>query len=288
MTTITFTYDLEDHSHDTDNPKRYPVITEKLLDFLESRGIRCTVFVLGELAGNNPSLIKKIADRGHEVGFHTYRHQHLTHESPDNFRRETDYSKKMMEDLIGAPITGFRAPAFSLTRDSVWVLDILKTQGFTYSSSVLPIKNPINGFPGVPEKPFYWPNGILEIPAPVARFGPLAIPFLGGIYLRYLPLKLIEYMLNSTPEKTCLWTYCHPHDFDNEEKFYVIRGTSFMTSLLLWMNRKNTFRKLQHLINNRKLEFQGPFAEMIASGKLGMLPFLIRPVWSCHCEPRRA
>jgi polysaccharide deacetylase family protein (PEP-CTERM system associated) len=267
MPAITFTYDLEDHSHNIGNQKRYTIITEQLLDFLESRGIRCTVFVLGELAGNNPSLVKKIAGRGHEIGFHTYRHKHLTHENPDNFRQETDYSKKMMEDLVGAPITGFRAPAFSLTRDSVWVLDILKTQGFTYSSSVLPVKNPINGFPGVPEEPFYWPNGILEIPAPVARFGPLAIPFLGGIYLRYLPLILIEYMLNSTPEKACLWTYCHPHDFDNEEKFYVIRGTSFMTSLLLWMNRKNTFSKLQHLINNRKLEFQEPFAEMIASGK---------------------
>jgi len=272
MTAITFTYDLEDHRPDNKNQERYTEITAKLLDFLDHHGIQCTVFVLGELAERNPSLIKTIAEKGHEIGFHTYRHRHLTLETKHNFTRETERCKKHLEDLTGRQITGFRAPAFSLTQASIWVLDILVEYGFTYSSSVLPAKNPVNGFPGVPFGPFYWPNGLLEIPAPVSRIGPLIIPFLGGIYLRYLPLKLIMYLLDKTPDETLLWTYCHPHDFDHEEPFYVIRGTSFFTSLLLWFNRRNTFSKLQRFVENEKVRFQEPFSELIKTGYFNNAP----------------
>lgn len=272
MRNIIFTYDLEKHTQTQYNRKRYVKITEQLLAFLKQHNIYSTVFVLGEVAEESPELIKKLADSGHEIGFHTYQHRHLTLETPETFRKETEYCKKLLEDLAGQPIIGFRAPAFSLTTGSLWTLDVLKDLGFTYSSSVLPVRNPINGFPGAPEEPFYWPNGILEIPAPVTRVGPLAMPFLGGIYFRYLPYTIIKRMIVKSTDKSCLWAYCHPHDFDHEEEFYVIRGTSFITSLLLWMNRKNTFGKLETFANDQNISFAGTFQKMVESGRFAGAP----------------
>ena len=84
--------------------------------------------------------------------------------------------KHFLEDLTGQEIIGYRAPVFSLTNQTIWTLDILNELGFVYSSSVLPASNPLNGFPNTPKTPFYWANGLLEIPVPVAQIGPFTIP----------------------------------------------------------------------------------------------------------------
>ncbi len=265
---LTFTLDLEDHRPDDTYPKRYPEITKKILNFLDARNIKATVFVLGRLADETPSLIKEISEKGHEIAFHTFKHIHLTHELPEKFKSETERYKKILEDLTGTEVVGFRAPAFSLTRKSIWALDILKELGFVYSSSVLPANNPINGFPGVPREPFKWPNGLLEIPAPVASYGPVSIPFLGGIYLRYLPIHIINYFLNKEKNNQSLWLYCHPHDFDHEEAYYTIKGTSRLTSLLLWFNRRHTFTKIEQIFssNSESSSVSVPFIEQINNG----------------------
>jgi len=130
----------------------------------------------------------------------------------------------------------------------------------------MPARNPINGFPGAPQNPFYWQNGLLEIPAPVAKVGPLSLPFLGGIYLRYLPAIIIKRLLaNNEPDNElgsgqdsapnsvtdlAPWIYCHPHDFDAKEPFFQIEGTSLIVSLVLWFNRKGTFKKLAKILPN--------------------------------------
>ncbi len=264
---LTFTLDLEEHRPDDSYPKRYPAISRTILDFLDERNIKATVFVLGRLAEDEPELIKEISSKGHEIGFHTYSHIHLNNENVDSFKQQSISSKAFIEDLIGQEIRGFRAPAFSLTRESVWVLDILKELGFVYSSSVLPANNPINGFPGAPRKPFLWPNGLLEIPVPIAEYGPITIPYLGGIYLRYLPVSVIKYFLNREKTQQSLWMYCHPHDFDHQEKFYQIKGTSLLTSLLLWFNREGTFRKIEQLFMDYPQAGSISFIEQINSGK---------------------
>jgi polysaccharide deacetylase family protein (PEP-CTERM system associated) len=264
---LVVTFDLEDHRPDASYPKRYPDITRAVLDFLESRHIRATVFVLGRLARDDPDLIRDIARRGHEIGFHSYAHTHLTAETPARLRADLHEYKAYLEDLTGTAVNGFRAPAFSLTRASVWAVDVIRDAGFTYSSSVLPANNPVFGFPGAPRRPFRWPNGLLEIPAPVARCGPAIFPFLGGFYLRYLPGWVIGRCLNAGDAAQCYWVYCHPHDFDPEERFYQIAGTSFLTSTLLWFNRKNTLRKLGEVLGRVYVTAPGlAFANLIEAG----------------------
>jgi polysaccharide deacetylase family protein (PEP-CTERM system associated) len=268
-----FTFDLEDHRPNSSYPKRYPGITQSVLKFLEARGIEATVFVLGRLAREEPSLISEISKAGHEIAFHSFAHVHLTQENPKRFQQETSDSKKFLEDLIGQSVIGFRAPAFSLTEDSRWAVNVIGELGFTYSSSLLPAKNPIFGFPQAPAQPFRWPNGLLEIPAPVARIGPMTIPFLGGFYLRYFPRALIRQFLKRGDPGQCYWAYCHPHDFDYRESFYKIEGTSLATSLLLWFNRKNTFKKLDSIFSSSEgVVGACSFATLIEQGEFAAVP----------------
>lgn len=254
---ITFTLDLEDHRPDDSTPPRYPAVVEKILQFLDEKQIKGTFFTVGSLAEKNPELIKNICQSGHEIGHHSYDHTVLTKQTPEEFKSKTRKAKDILENITGERISGFRAPVFSMTRDSLWAVDILKELDFDYSSSVLPANNPLHGLPTAPRHPFKWSNGLLEIPAPVGTLGFVTMPYLGGFYLRYLPFGIVRRQIKKAGDTSNLWTYCHPYDFDTEEKNWRIKGVSVPISLLLWFNRKNSFRKLEKLAAN--YDFSAPF-----------------------------
>jgi peptidoglycan-N-acetylglucosamine deacetylase len=273
MPEITFTLDLEDHQPEHFKESNYVSITKEILDDLKERHVCATIFVLGELAYNNPELIEYIADNGHEVAYHSFRHTPLTDEDPEQFISETEKFKKYIQDLCGVEVKGFRAPVFSLTKKTTWVLDSLKQLDFVYSSSVLPAGSPLYGFPDAPKNPFKWNNGIIELPAPIHNVGPIAIPFLGGIYFRYIPLSLIKTFIKSMNPEISPWIYCHPHDFDYKQPYFRIEGTSHLVSMLLWFNRKNTNSKLFQLIDSGVVDLEKrSFLKQIEDGKFEALP----------------
>lgn len=258
---ITFTLDLEDHRSSDKFEKRYPFIVREILEILEQNSVKGTFFTVGLVARSDSELIKEISSQGHELAFHSFRHKQLHDENRKQLLEETSTGKKELEDISGQEVIGYRAPVFSLTRNTLWVLDILQEVGFKYSSSVLPAKNPLNGFEPAPKTPFYWPNGLLEIPVPVAKIGPLVMPFLGGVYLRYLPKPVLKYLISNNNSES-LWTYCHPYDFDSSEPFFTIEGASILTSLILWFNRSNTREKIEFLLSLSKAESKAmTFAE---------------------------
>ena len=261
---ITFTLDLEDHRPHDGLPKRYPEIVDQLLDFLDAHKIKATVFTVGTLAEQDPALVKRIHDAGHEIGHHSYDHTPLTRQSPSTFKSDTARAKNILEDVTGAPVNGYRAPVFSLTRDTLWAVDILKELGFIYSSSIVPARNPLHGLHGAPRKAFKWSNGLLEIPAPVGRIGPATLPYLGGFYFRYLPLGTIQKQIRKSDAP--LWTYCHPYDFDAGEKNWRIKGAAAPVSLLLWLNRSGMMKKLESLATNNS--FAPPFRDQTFPGDL--------------------
>ena len=269
---LTFTFDLEDHRPDDRHPRRYPEVTRRVLRGLEARGVRGTVFVVGAVAKAVPDLIREISAQGHEIAFHSFDHVPLPQQTRENFRAETVDGKHLLEDLTGKAVVGFRAPVFSLTPDVQWALDVLQEAGFTYSSSVLPAPSPLFGYAQAPRTPFFWPNGVLELPAPVARFGPLVLPYLGGIYFRYLPGWVVRACVARAPDDAALWTYFHPYDFDPDEAFFRIKGAGWMTSALLWCNRRRTERKLNALFGRGGYEATPPFAEQIAAGLFSKSP----------------
>ena len=272
---ITFTFDLEDQRTSSRQERRYPAATRKVLDLLDQKGIKGSFFVVGQLAKDDPGLVKEITTRGHELGLYSFCHRPLDQETPARFRAETREGKGLLEDLSGRNVLGFRAPVFSLVPSTLWAVDVLAELGFGYSSSVMPAANPLYGFPQAPNGPFRYPNGLLELPVPVARFGPFKIPFSGGVYLRYLPLTLYRFLLRRAPFQG-LWLYCHPYEFDPEEPFFRLKGAGLVTSLILWFNRSRTLAKVARVLETGTAP---PLGSRLATGEFEEAEVLDPGLW---------
>ncbi len=261
---ITFTLDLEDTwwSEDRD---RFQAPARALLDLTQQRAIRGTVFVVGELAARVPGLIEDFAAAGHEIGLHGWSHEPLPAGSTDGFRDGVHRGKAALEDLVQQPVRGFRAPFFSLVPESRAAVGVLAEEGFAYSSSALPARNPQFGWPALPATPFVWPEGLVELPVPVARRGGRGLPFLGGVYLRVLPRAAVEAAAATTARGQLLWTYCHPYDVDPGEPFREIPDLGWSKSKLMWIGRGSMLAKLERLLAGRAAP---PLAERV-EGLLG-------------------
>lgn len=246
---VSFTLDLEDHRPSPPTfPERFPDIVRRLLEHLDRLEVRGSVYVVGEVAERHPDLVREVAEHGHEIGLHAWRHVQLTELDPDTFRAETARGKALLEELVGAPVLGFRAPTYSLVRATTWAVPILTELGFTYSSSTLPGPNPLHGFPELPNHPFVWPTGLVELPGPVVRFGPWALAPLGGAYLRVLPWPVVAAAVRWLPAETVRHTYCHPYDLDPEEPYWVVGDVPRWMNRLLWLGRRGMAGRLDKLL----------------------------------------
>ncbi len=202
-----FTVDVEEHFHVSAfepvlsrdqwdrQPSRVVPSTETLLDALAEAGVEGTFFVLGWVAERQPDLVRRIAAAGHEIASHSFWHQRVNTIDADGFRDEVRRSKAILEDLAGAPVEGFRAPSFSITPGTEWAFDVLLEEGYTWDSSIFPVRRPGYGYPGAPRWP-YWirrPAGsLLELPLTTLSLGPARIPAAGGGYLRHLPFGVVR------------------------------------------------------------------------------------------------
>jgi polysaccharide deacetylase family protein (PEP-CTERM system associated) len=171
-------------------PSRVERNVERLLELFDETGAKGTFFVLGWIALRYPALVRDIAARGHEVASHGISHRMLTELSPSEFRTEAVDSRLLLEDISGTPVIGFRAPSYSVTRSTLWALEILRDTGYAYDSSVYPIRGRRYGYPEGPVSPARIPAGardIAEFPLPTIPMGPIRVPVLAGAYLRLLP-----------------------------------------------------------------------------------------------------
>lgn len=256
---FTFTVDVE--SHPGGGCAAAP--TRRLLDLLEATGSHGTFFVLDEVVRADPALVRDIARRGHEVASHGHAHRHLAAEGPTAFRAGMTAAHARLADISGRAPIGYRAPYFSLTPAAGWAPAVLAELGFAYSSSLLPARNPLAGWPGAPSRPFRWAAGLLELPVPIGRIGPLALPFLGGMYLRWLPPWRLRALARDWARKGhggALWSYCHPYDLDTAERLVRRADAGTVGSLMLWLNRRSTLPRLQGLLQGRR---SVPFAERL-------------------------
>lgn len=247
---ITFTIDLEDPTDQYTADGRYVLMTRRILDICETLKRRATFFVVGRAVDAAPSLIRDIAEKGHEIAYHSHAHVPLTQENPDRFRTESFQDKDKIEQLTGRRVIGFRAPQFSLTPHNLWVIDSLDELGFLYSSSIMPTNISRFGFHNAPHTPFIWPNGLIEFPLPVAKIGTLRIPYLGGIYLYLMPTFLTQAWIKQTHPQEILWTYTHPYDFDHEDIGAPMANTPRWASLILGMARLVADKKVMRLLQN--------------------------------------
>ncbi len=198
--------------------------TEPLLDLLSAKGLRATFFVVGEVLHSYPQLLRRIVDEGHEIGCHTHTHRPLWELTKSEFEQELiRFQEEVERHLPGVTPRGFRAPTFSLSADTSWALAALSNHGYSYDSSVFPMKTPLYGVPGCPAAPYHPAlnlveqdptNPILEWPMTAWRVGPLTIPVCGGFYLRVLPMPLILRGLRAAKAQGPIVIYLHPWELD--------------------------------------------------------------------------
>jgi polysaccharide deacetylase family protein (PEP-CTERM system associated) len=195
--------------------------TESILERLKRHRVRATFFVLGEVAAQHPDLIRRIADDGHEIGCHGMTHLPLWRLDPGSFRRELRDFRHAIRAALGAdPVTGFRAPTFSLDRTTAWALPVLAEEGFAYDSSVFPLRVRLYGVGGAPLGIYrpaagdlrrHDPAGpLVEFPVAVRELGPLRIPVAGGFYLRALPAGVLTGSLDAIARSRPFALYLHP------------------------------------------------------------------------------
>jgi polysaccharide deacetylase family protein (PEP-CTERM system associated) len=201
--------------------------TNKILDLFEKYQIKATFFTLGYIAEKFPDLIKKIDDKGHEIASHSYSHLDIRKTTEKDFENDIVKSIKILEEIIGKKVLGFRAPYFSIDKKSFWAMKIL-SKYFKYDSSIFPVKTPLYGIRNAPRN-IYKPNltnpsiediesELIEIPLATDRIPIIGnIPIAGGFHLRFLPYFYIKYGLNKINNSNNSFIfYIHPKDLDPE------------------------------------------------------------------------
>src|SRR5690606_31040977 len=141
--------------------------TERVLVLLREHGSRGRFFVLGWIAERYPELVRRISEEGHEVASHGWGHERVTTLSPEEFRRSIRDSKRILEEITGREVLGYRAPSFSIVPGREWAMDLLIEEGYRYDSSLFPVRRKGYGYAEGKRAP-HWvdrPGGrLLEFP----------------------------------------------------------------------------------------------------------------------------
>ena len=198
-------------------PSRVEQNTTRILDLLDTYGVKGTFFIVGWTAERFPGLVKEIVTRGHEIGCHSYQHQKIYNQTPEEFRRDTQKAKDILEQASGRPVVGYRAPTYSITKKSLWAFDILQELGFKWDSSIFPIRHDNYGIPDAPRFAYKMPNhNLIEYPISTALLWGRKIPVAGGGYFRILPYWFTRMALKkiNQQEKQPFIFYLHPWEVD--------------------------------------------------------------------------
>src|SRR5919108_1634447 len=227
---------------------------QQLLDLMSGSGVRGTFFVLGWVADRQRLLIRDIAARGHEIASHGWDHRRVMHQPASAFRQSVRRTKRVLEDIAGQPVVGFRAPSFSIVRGCEWALEVLVEEGYAYDSSLFPVTRRGYGYLGGARDPHVrsTPAGdIAEIPPTTLRRWGVNLPAAGGAYFRLLP-----YALARTALRECEWRgapgtfYIHPWEVDPDQPRLTL---SWSTRVRHYGGLKRTLPRLERLL--REFDF---------------------------------
>jgi polysaccharide deacetylase family protein (PEP-CTERM system associated) len=192
--------------------------TANILEFLSSHQQKATFFIIGWIAKKNPGLVKDIADAGHEIGLHSYGHQLIWQQTPDEFRQDLLRNIGVLEDQLGYKVDKYRAPGFSVKRNNLWAFEVMAEVGIKADASVFPA---IRAHGGMPSFPNNFPctiehNGITikEFPMNYNLMAGIRTVLTGGGYFRFWPYSVIRHYTNKSPY---VMSYFHPRDFDMKQ-----------------------------------------------------------------------
>ncbi len=232
--------------------------TGKLLEIFATHKVSATFFMLGWIAERHGRLVKAIHGAGHEIACHGYSHGLVYQLTPEDFRKDVRRAKKLLEDVAGTPVDGYRAPSFSIVKSSLWALDILAEEGFQYDSSIFPIRHDRYGVPDAHRFPHRCQtrngNGLAEFPISTSRVWGVNLPVGGGGYFRLLPYALTRWSiqrLNNREQRPAV-VYIHPWELDPAQP--RVPGP-LLGRFRHYVNLHTTERKVHRLLHD--FSFQG-------------------------------
>ena len=233
-----------------DLPCRVDRNTHEILDLFADKDVKATFFTLGWVAERYPNLIKRIVRDGHELASHGYSHYRVTQQSRAEFEEDINKTKKMLEDLGGTEVIGYRAPSYSIGQENLWAHEVIEDAGYLYSSSVYPIVHDHYGMPDAPRFPYMCRENLLEIPISTLIKAGKTMPIGGGGYFRLFPYCVSKWAVgsvNNNEEQSTLF-YFHPWEIDPDQPRQ--KNASAKSRFRHYLNLKKMKPRLERLCND--------------------------------------
>lgn len=231
-------------------PCRIEGNVDRILALLDAHSARATFFTLGWIAERYPQMVRRIAAAGHEVASHGYAHERANAQSPQCFLADIKRAKRVLEDVCGRSIVGYRAPSFSIDAHNPWAHGCIAEAGYIYSSSVYPVRHDHYGMPDAPRFPYRLDNGLIEVPVTTVRWLGRNWPAGGGGYFRLLPYALSRWQIkkvNRDDGRPAIF-YVHPWEIDPTQP--RVRQASARTRFRHYLNLERTEGRLHRLLGD--------------------------------------
>jgi polysaccharide deacetylase family protein (PEP-CTERM system associated) len=231
-------------------PCRVERNVEAILSLLAESGAHATFFTLGWIAERYPGLVRKIVAQGHELASHGYGHLRIHEQTPAEFTQDIGRAKALLEDLSGTQVKGYRAPSFSIGKQTLWAFERLAQAGYRYSSSVYPVRHDLYGMPDAPRFTYRPCSDLLEIPVTTAAVLNRNLPAGGGGYFRLLPYAVSRALIrrvNEVDHRPAIF-YFHPWEIDPSQP--RVPGTRLKTRFRHYINLRRTEPRLRRLLRD--------------------------------------
>ena len=242
-----------------------------VLSILKKFSAKATFFITGKYVEDYPDIVKTIYSLGHEIGCHGYSHEYIYKQTPEVFEKETILAKNILTDLVNDDINGYRAASWSITRNSLWALEIIRNAGFIYDSSIYPTANNKYGIYNTPDKPYQIvlsdKNRLIEIPPQTLAIANLKLPVGGGVYLRIFPMWLNKYAIRRTNNSGFpAGIMLHPHELDPSPPRLKV-------SFEAWLIKYFRISKVGAILNNILSEYNTvTYSDFLDSYDIDSLP----------------
>ncbi len=234
-----------------DTECRIPRNVDKILQIFADHDVRSTFFTLGWVAEHHPSVVRAIVNQGHELASHGMYHQRVWSQSAAEFRQDAADSRKLLEDVGGVAVSGYRAASWSIDARAPWAHAILAEVGYKYSSSVYPVAHDHYGLPSAPRQPHVVDGtAITEIPASTVRILGKNVPVAGGGYFRLYPLALSKQLIRlQQRNESCPYVfYFHPWELDPEQPRF--RQAPLKARFRHYLNLGSFEKRLRNLLRS--------------------------------------
>ena len=229
--------------------------TLKSLELLKQTKNKSTFFILGTVAEHYPDIVKEILNQGHEIATHGYSHKLVYNMTAEEFKADLEIGLGHLAKAGCPEVLGYRAPYWSITKKSLWALDVLRSMGFKYDSSIFPIRRGLYGIPDANPCVHKLAKDFWEFPPATIRIFGINLPIGGGGYLRLVPYRIIASAIRKPSGRQHRTFYFHPYELDPKDVHIKHNVKSFGT-IAYWLQQIAGRRANPHKIEKLLSEFR--------------------------------